>query len=343
MRFDLMTAGLPLRRMQQLAIDAEAAGFSGLVVTESGRSAYLSCASAALATELDLLTGIAVAFPRSPMVTAQVAWELAELAPGRFRLGLGTQVRAHIERRYGSDFEHPGPRLREYVEAVRTIFDSFRHGTPLDHDGEFWKLSLLPAMWAPGPIDAPDPAIDVSAVNPWMLRMAGEVADGVHVHPLNTPTYLAETVLPNLEVGAARAGRTRADLQVIVPTFAAPGNTPEEVQALREMARVQTAFYGSTPNYGFIFEQVGFEGTTERIREKQKAGDIAGMAACIPDDLLEHFCVSGSWEDVADGLIARHGGIADRVVSYFAGMAWARDAASIGPWGELARAVRAAD
>lgn len=342
MRFDLMTAGLPVRRLQQLAIDAERAGFSGLVITESGRTAYLGCAAAALATELDVLTGVAVAFPRSPMVTASVAWELAELSGGRFRLGLGTQVRAHIERRYGSAFDHPGPRLREYVEAVRTIFASFRDGTPLLHDGEFWKLSLLPAMWSPGPIDVPNPPIDVAAVNPWMLRMAGAVADGVHVHPLNTPTYLEQTVLPELTAGASQAGRHRADVQVIVPTFAAPGANADEVQRLRELARMQTSFYGSTPNYAFIFEQVGHPGTTERIRERQKAGDIAGMAKCIDDDLLDHFCVSGSWDEVADALVARHSGIADRVVSYFAGMEWARDPASIGPWGELAKAVTTA-
>ena len=342
MRFDLMTAGLPLRRLQQLAVDAERAGFSGLVITESGRSAYLSCATAALATELDLLTGVAVAFPRSPMVTAQVAWELAEASGGRFRLGLGTQVRAHIERRYGAEFDPPGPRLREYVEALRSIFTAFRGDAPLAHDGEHWKLSLLPAMWSPGAIGVPDPPIDVAAVNPWMLRMAGEVADGVHVHPLNTPTYLRETVLPELAAGAARVGRSVGDLEVIVPTFAAPGDTAEEVQALREMARMQVAFYGSTPNYGFIFEQLGHPDTTPRLRERQKAGDLAGMAAVIEDDVLGHFCVSGTWADVADGLIARHQGVADRVVSYFAGMAWARDPAVLGPWGELARAVQAA-
>jgi probable F420-dependent oxidoreductase len=341
-RFDLMTAGLPLRRMQQLALDAKAAGFSGLVVTEAGRSAYLSCGAAALATNLDLLTGVAVAFPRSPMVTAQLAWELAEASGGRFRLGLGTQVRAHIERRYGSEFARPGPRMRDYVLAVRAVFDAFRNGTPLAYDGEFWKLSLLPAIWSPGPIDVPDPAIDLAAVNPWMLRMAGEVADGVHVHPLNTPTYLRETVLPELTVGAERSGRGVGDLEVIVPTFAAPGSTPEQANALREMARMQTAFYGSTPNYAFIFEQVGAPGTTERLRERQKAGDLAGMAAVIDDDLLDHFCISGDWATVADGLVERHRGVADRVVSYFAGMDWARDPASLGPWGELARAVQAA-
>ena len=342
MRFDLMTAGLPLRRMQQLARDAEAAGFSGLVVTEAGRTAYLGCAAAALASELDLLTGVAVAFPRSPMVTAQVAWELAEASGGRFRLGLGTQVRAHVERRYGAAFDPPGPRLREYVQAVRACFTAFRGEAPLAHEGEHWSLSLLPAMWSPGPIGVPDPPIDVAAVNPWMLRMAGAVADGVHVHPLNNPTYLRETVLPELAAGAARAGRPAGDLQLIVPTFAAPGTTSEDVQALREMARVQVAFYGSTPNYAFIFEQLGRPETTPRLRERQKAGDVAGMAAVIDDELLDQFCVSGDWATVADALVARYEGTAARVVSYFAGMAWAREPAALGPWGELARAVRAA-
>ena len=341
MEFDLMTGGLPLRRMQDLARDAAAAGFSGLVVTEAGRTAYLGCAAAALAADLDLLTGVAVAFPRSPMVTAATAWELAEASGGRFRLGLGTQVKAHVERRYGSEFDRPGPRLREYVAALRAIFGAFR-GERLAHEGEFWNLSLLPAMWAPGPIDVPDPPIDVAAVNPWMLRMAGAVADGVHVHPLNTDPYLRATVLPELTAGAESAGRSVEDLAVIVPTFAAPGGTADEVRALREMARMQVAFYGSTPNYAFLFEQLGRPGTTAAIREQQKAGDLAGMAAVVDDDLLEHFCVSGDWGTVADGLIARHQGVATRVVSYFAAMAWARDAAALGPWGELARAVRAA-
>ena len=342
MKFDLMTGGLPLVRMQALARDAEAAGFAGLVITESGRTAYLGCAAAALAADVDVLTGVAVAFPRSPMVTASVAWELAEATGGRFRLGLGTQVRAHIERRYGSEFSHPGPRLREYVLAVRAIFSAFRGEAPLAHEGDFWNLSLLPAMWSPGPISVPDPPIDVAAVNPWMLRMAGEVADGLHVHPLNTPTYLRDTVLPNLAVGAERAGRAVGDLEVIVPTFAAPGSTSEEVQGWREMARMQVAFYGSTPNYAFIFEQLGREGTTARIRERQKAGDIAGMAAVIDDELLDEFCVSGSWAEVADALTGRYAGSATRLVSYFAGMAWARDESTLGAWGELARAVQLA-
>jgi probable F420-dependent oxidoreductase len=281
-----------------------------------------------------------VAFPRSPMVTAATAWELAEASGGRFRLGLGAQVRAHMERRYGSAFDRPGPRLREYVLAVKQIFESFRNGTPLAVAGEFYNLSLLPASWSPGAIDCADPPVDVAAVNPYMLRMAGEVADGVHIHPLNTPTYLRETVLPNLETGAARAGRRVEDLEIIVPAFLVVGDTEVERARWRELARVQVAFYGSTPDYAFIFEQLDRQGTTDLIRERQRAGDVAGMAAVIDDDLLENFTTEGTWGDIADTIVATYGGLATRVVSYFTGSDVVRDDTTFERWGALARRVR---
>jgi probable F420-dependent oxidoreductase len=339
MRFELMTTGAPLRRMQDLAQDASAAGFSGLVVTEGARTAYLECAAAALAADIDISTGIAVAFPRSPMVTAQSAWELAELSHGRFRLGIGTQVRAHVERRYSSAFDPPGPRLREYVEAVRAIFRAFRGDERISFDGTYWSFSLLPAQWSPGPIGVPDPPIDIAAVSPWMLRMAGEVADGVHVHPLNTPTYLAETVVPQVAEGAKRAERDPADVELAVPIFTAAGDTDEEQQQWWEMARAQVSFYGSTPNYAFIFDQVGYEGTTAKIRERQKTGDLAGMAAVIPDELLQHFVVRGTWDELPGLIVDRLGGIAGRAIAYFAGMAWQQDAGWQERWGAVARAL----
>lgn len=335
MQLDVMTAGGDLRGIQDLARDVAGAGIDGIVVTEAGRTAYLSCAAAALAAEIDILTGIAVAFPRSPMVTAQVAWELAETSRGRFRLGIGTQVRAHIERRYSSAFDPPGPRLREYVDAVRACFRAFRGEERLAFEGRWWQMSLLPAQWSPGRIDVPDPAIDVAAVNPWMLRMAGEVADGIHVHPLNTATYLQETVLPN----ATAAGRRP---QLIVPAFTAFGDTDEERHRWREMARMQVAFYGSTPNYAFIFDQLGHEGVTARIREKQKAGDIPGMATMVDDDVLAHFLTEGSWSEAGRLLVDRYGGVADRVVLYFAGMAWAEDRGTIERWRDVAAELHAA-
>ena len=334
-----MLPAQPLRRAGELGRRAEEAGLSGLVVTEAGRTAYLTCGALAVAADIDILTGIAVAFPRSPMVTAATAWELAEASNGRFRLGLGAQVRAHIERRYGSEYDPPGPRLREYVLAVKQIFASFRTGAPLAVEGEYYALSLLTPMWSPGTIEAADPPIDVAAVNPWMLRMAGEVADGVHVHPLNTPTYLRETVLPELGAGAARSGRSVDDLEVIVPAFLCVGDTEDERRVWREAARVQIAFYGSTPNYAFIFEQLDREGTTDRIRERQRAGDIPGMAAVIDDDLLEQFTTTGTWDDIGDKIVAKYGGIATRVVSYFTGSDVVRDPPAFERWGALARRV----
>ena len=331
-----------LRRVGAAARAIEAEGYDGIVAMENKHDPFLALAVAGAATRrIELHTGVAIAFARTPMAVAEVGWDLAGSTGGRFVLGLGSQVRAHIERRYGSEFAHPGPRLREYVLAVKQIFRSFRTGEPLAVDGEFYNLSLLPAMWSPGPIDVSDPPVDIAAVNPWMLRMAGEVADGVHVHPLNTPIYLRETVLPELAAGAARSGRSVDDLEVIVPAFLCVGDTDEEQDRWREMARVQVAFYGSTPNYAFIFEQLDREGTTERIRERQRAGDIAGMAAVIDDDILVNFTTTGTWDDIADEIVAKYGGIATRVVSYFTGSDVVRDPAAFERWGTLAKAVRA--
>ncbi|HEX4822226.1 MAG TPA: TIGR03617 family F420-dependent LLM class oxidoreductase [Acidimicrobiales bacterium] len=302
MKVHMMTGASKLPEFQTFCRRAADAGYAGLVITESGRTAYLACAAAALSgADLDIATGVAVAFPRSPMVTASIAWELAEASGGRFRLGIGTQVRAHIERRYGSDFDPPGPRLREYVLALRAIFKAFRGEEPLKFEGEYHQLSLLPPMWSPGPIACPDPPIDVAAVNPWMLRMAGRHADGVHVHPLNTPTYYTETLLPNLAAG----GRDLADFAVYVPLFTAVGDTDEEQARWREASRSMVAFYGSTPNYAFIFDQLGFEGTTEKLRTAQKAGDLAGMAKVISDDLLAHFVVEGTWDELPQRIADR--------------------------------------
>ena len=335
-----MTMPLPLRRMADLAATARELGFSGLVVTEAGRTAYLSCAVAAVADpRLHLATGVAVAFPRSPMVTASLAWELAEATGGRFRLGLGTQVRAHIERRYGVDFDPPGPRLREYVRAVKACFRAFRGEERLAVTGRFWNLDLLPSAWSPGPIPVPDPPVDVAAVNPWMLRMAGEVADGVHVHPLNTPTYLRRTVVPQLAEGARRAGRDPSALCRIVPCFTVAGDRDDERSRWRELARTQVAFYGSTPNYAFIFEQLGRPDTTAALRERQRSGDLAGMAAVIDDDLLAHFVVEGNWAELPELLVERFEGIADRVVLYSAAAA---DGDDLARFGAVARAARAA-
>ena len=345
MQVDVMTGALPLRTAQEFATAAQRAGFDGVVVTEGARTAYLTCAAAALAAPgLDLLTGIAVAFPRSPMVSAQIAWELAEASGGHFRLGLGTQVRTHVVRRYGSEFERPGPRLRDHVEAIRACFRAFRGDAPLDHHGPFVELTFLNRQWSPGPIDVPDPAIDIAAVNPWMLRMAGEVADGVHIHPLGHPGYLRDVAIPNLELGAARSsngGRTRPI--AIVPVLTIVGDTDEERSRWREAARAQLAFYASTPNYAFILENAGLGDLHARLRERQKAGDIAGMVTQVDDDALAVFAVESTWDGLAAELRARYDGLADRLVLYLAGSAWPRDPATFERFGTVARALTTAE
>jgi probable F420-dependent oxidoreductase len=342
MRFDLMTGASTWTHAAQLATDAERVGFSGLLFTETTQTPWMSMAIAAQAAPtLALSTGVAVAFARSPIVAAGLAWELAEGSEGRFRLGLGSQVKAHIERRYSAVFDPPGPRLRDYVLAVKACFRAFRGEEPLAYDGEFYKLSLLPAMWAPRQHDYGDIKVDVSAVGPWMCRMAGEHADGVHVHPFHSMTYLHNRLLPAVAEGAKRSGRTVNDVDLIIPVFAIPGDTPEDRAALVERTRMQIAFYGSTRNYAFQFDDLGFEGTSARLNERLKAGDIAGMASTITDEMLEHFAVIAPWDDLADALVDRYGGIASRLVMYLAEGSIASDPSALDKWGEVARAVTA--
>ena len=239
--------------------------FSGLVITEAARTAYLRCAAATLAApDLEILTGVAVTFTRRPMVTAQIACELAEATRARFRLCLRTQVLAHVERRYGIEFDPPGPRMRDYLLALRAIFKGFRD-EPLGYEGDYCDLSLLPAIRSRGPIDVADPPIDVAAVNPWMLRLAREVADGLHVHSLNNPTYLEQTVLPSLPVGAARFGLPVDDLYAHHPDVRgalAPSGAKWRTCRCRSTRRRPTTRSCSTSSA---------RGNERRLRERQKA------------------------------------------------------------------------
>jgi probable F420-dependent oxidoreductase len=311
-----------------------------MLFTETSLTPWMGIAAAATAAPtLEFTTGVAVAFPRSPMISAGLAWELAENTHGRFRLGLGSQVKPHVERRYSSEFEPPGPRLRDYVLAVKACFRAFRGEEALSHDGPYYKLSLMPPTWAPRRHEYGDVAVDIAAVNPWMVRMAGEVADGIHVHPLHSLPYLQNKLLPARDEGAAKAGREPGDVQLIVPVVAVPGDTPEERKPLLDQARVQLSFYGSTRNYAFQFDDLGFEGTSARIYERQRAGDIAGMAALITDEILEQFAVVAPWDEMADALLARYDGIASRLVMYLAEPSIQRDPSALAKWGEIARAV----
>ena len=337
-----MTGGSTWADSAELARSLQDAGFSGMLYTETSQVPWMQIAAAATAApEMFFTTGIAVAFPRSPMISAATAWEIAANTGGRFRLGLGSQVRAHVERRYSAEFDQPARRLRDYVLAVRACWRAFAGEERLSHDGEFYELSLLPRDWAPPRHDHPM-RVDVSAVGPMMLAVAGEVADGVHVHPLHSMHYVENRLLPGVAEGAGRAGRSVDDVDLIVPVFACPGDSVEERAAYVDVARRQIAFYGSTPNYAFQFDDLGFEGTTGRIREKMKAGDLDTIGDVITDEMLDHFAVVAPWDELADRLVDRYAGTASRVVMYLGERQMRSDPDELARWGEVARAVRGA-
>lgn len=342
-RFDVMTGTSTWEETARLARDLERVGVSGMLFTETSQTPWMSIAAAAMAApSLEFTTGVAVAFPRSPMIAASLAWELAGNTQGRFRLGLGSQVRAHVERRYSAEFDPPGPRMRDYVLAVRACLAAFRGDAPLSYDGRYYRLSLLPPTWAPQPHAYGDVKVDISAVAPWMCRMAGEVADGVHVHPLHSESYLHNRLLPDVARGAEAAGRAASDVELTVPVMAIAGDSPEERAPLVERARAQMAFYGSTRNYAFQFDDLGFEGTSARLNERMKAGDMAGLAAVITDEIMGHFSVSARWDEMADALVQRYGGVASRLVMYLAQDSIRTDPLALDRWGEIARAVTTA-
>jgi probable F420-dependent oxidoreductase len=343
MKIDTIAMGRPLRDVSALAADVEECGFNGLWFTESGRTAYTGCTAAALtAKHLDIGTAVALAFVRSPMVTAQIAWELADTTEGRFVLGLGTQVKAHIERRYSATFDHPGSRLREYVLALRAIFRAFQGEGKLDFHGDYWSFDLMPATWSPGRIDYPDVPIYVAAVRPWSARMAGEVADGIHVHPFHSIRYVNEIVLPAVKEGAGMARRDPADIKIVCPVMAIIGDTEAERATAREQTRLRIAFYGSTRTYHGVFDLHGWEGTADRLHELQRAGDLAGMAATITDDMLDAYSLESTWDGLADALVAKYRGIADRIVMYDASANWSFGGGTFDRWRAITAAVSAA-
>jgi probable F420-dependent oxidoreductase len=343
MEFDLMVGPTSWADATDLARRVERVGFSGMLFTETGQTPWMSIAAAAQAAPtLEFSTGIAVAFPISPMVAASIAWELAGNTGGRFRLGLGSQVKAHVERRYGVPFDPPGPRMRDYLRAVQACLAAFRGDAPLAYEGEYYRLTLLPGQWRPPAHDHGHVSVDVSAVGPWMTTMAGAVADGVHVHPLHSVHYLDHRLIPAVRAGAEGAGRQPSDVDLLVPVFVVPGDTPEERAELTHRARTQIGFYGSTKNYAFQFDDLGFEGTSARLNDCLKSGDMEGLAATITDEMLDHFAVVGPWDEIADRLLERYRGVATRVISYLTVDDVARHPDHLARWGEIATAVRSA-
>lgn len=342
MKIDVMAGAASWADTAALAQTVERAGFSGLLFTETSQTPFMQITAAALAAPtLELCTGIAVAFPRSPMMSAAIGWELAANTGGKFRLGLGSQVRAHVERRYGAEFDPVIARMSDYVAAVKACLRAFRRDERLSHSGRFYEMSLLPTQWAPEPHDHPVP-IDISAVGPQMLGVAGELADGVHVHPFHSAHYLEHRLEPALGAGLERAGRDRSEVDLIVPVFAVGGDTVEERESMVERARSQIAFYGSTKNYAMQFDDLGFDGTSGRINERLKAGDIAGMSALVTDDMLDHYAVVGPWAELGHRLVERYRGRTDRLVMYLTAEQIVNDPETVAKWAAVADTVRAA-
>ena len=319
MELDLYCTQPHPARIGDIARQAQAAGFAGLWVTEAGHNPYIACALAAEAADrLVVGTDVAIAFPRSPMVTAQAAWDLAALSGGRFVLGLGTQVKPHLEKRFSVPGDRLAPRIREYILALRAIFDAFAKRAPLRFEGEFHRFTLLTDFFDPGPIEVADPPIYLAGVNDRLVRIAGEVADGFCAHPLNSPRYLTEVVRPSIEEGAKQAGREPAAVSVVCPVFTVVGEPGPELDRHREAIRLQIAFYGTTPSYGRIFEVHGRDDMTARLGAALRTGDRAKLAAEIDDDLVDAFSVTSSWDGLADALLRRFDGLADRIFPYAA-------------------------
>ena len=305
------------KRAYELSRRVEEAGFDRLWVPEGSQPVFSICTAAALSTStLGLGTSVAVAFPRSPMLTAQAAWMLAQATNGNFVVGLGTQVRAHIERRYSAAFTNPGPRMREYVGAVRAIYSGFRETAPLKFEGEYYNFSLLPPTWSPGPMEYDDPPIYVAGVRPWMCRMIGEVADGMLVHPLSTISYLRDVVMPAVREGESRAGRPAGSCKLICPVMTAVSDDDETRLRWRDNLRARLAFYGSTPGYDVVFASSGWEGTGDVLNRLMRERNLAAMSETITDEMLDAFAITSTWDELPGRLHERFGGIADDIVLY---------------------------
>src|SRR5258708_12662610 len=262
---------------------------------------------------IKMAPAVAIAFPGGQRVTAYTSYDLARLSEGRFVLGLGTQVKGHIERRCGMRWAPPVPKLREYLESLAAIFKCWNEGgSKLSYQGKYYNFSLMTPFFAPRPHQFRIP-IYIAGVNEHICRLAGELCDGLHAHPFNSPKYLREFVMPHLEEGFKKSGRSRKDFTVFTTAFVLVGNNDEEIEKAREAVRQQIAFYASTRTYQVVLDTHGWGDVAPRLNEKAAKGDWAGMANEITDEMLETYSVSGKWDDIAAKVKARYDGLLDRV------------------------------
>ncbi|MFZ5652941.1 MAG: TIGR03617 family F420-dependent LLM class oxidoreductase [Pseudomonadota bacterium] len=303
-----------LRLVPDAARGIEAAGYDGLMTMENAHEPFLPLAVAAVATRrVELITGIAIAFARSPMVVANAGWDLQAAAPGRVVIGLGSQIRAHNERRFSVPWSAPAPRMREYVLALRAIWDCWQGKGPLDFRGEHYQFTLMTPNFVPEPLSGPPPAVTIAAVGPAMLRVAGEVCDGVRLHPFCTRAYLDRVVLPQLAEGWRRGGRARERFEISGGGFIATGPDDAAVARMWEWVRYRVAFYASTPAYWPVLACHGLEDLGARLNRMTKAGEWDRIAAEVPDEVVALFAARGRHDQLEAAIAARFGGVADAV------------------------------
>ena len=311
-RLDASLPPVELTAIPAIARAAEAMGFRGLWSNETVHDPFLPGALIAEhSSRLEFGTAVAIAFARSPATLAYTAWDLAQASGGRFILGLGTQVKAHIERRFGMPWpDSVTGKLREQIAAIRAFWDTWQTGAPLKFRGEYYKISLMSPFFNPGPIKHPHIPIYLAGVNTGLARLAGEVADGFQVHPFHTPRYLSEVLLPAIRQGADRAGREAQSIQVAATAFTA--TTPQE----KDFIRQQISFYASTPSYRRVMALHGWEATAEQLSGLAAHGNWGEMPALVDDDMLDTFAVLAEPEALAAALQARYAGLVDRLGVY---------------------------
>lgn len=296
-----------------------ACGADGLFTFEGAHDVFLPLALAASAVPSDLMTNVAIALPRSPLHLAHAAYDLHLLSRGRFRLGLGSQTRPHIEKRYGGEWSRPAARMRETVLAVKAVLGSWQYGVPLRFEGEFTRHTLMPPTFDPGPNPFGTPQICLGALGPMMTRVAAEVADGLLVMPFNSAKHFQERTRPAIAEGLERAGRDAADLSIYPQVVVATGRTPEELEAAATGARRLLAFYGATPAYRPVLDVEGWGDLQPELHDLSKRGQVAAMTELIDQRMLETLAVYGTPEECAAAIVARFGAYADRICCYFPG------------------------
>jgi probable F420-dependent oxidoreductase len=313
----LGTEGNHLQSAGETARAAEVLGFAGLWTSETRHDAFLPLAIAANETErIELGTSVAIAFSRSPMEMAQTAWDLQDLSGGRFILGLGTQVRAHVRRRFSMPWDRPVARLREYILALRAIWRSFQSDGPLNFEGEFYRHTLMTPFFNPGAIEHPDVPIYIAGVNTGLARLAGEICDGFHVHPFHSPEYVRATVKPAIAEGAEKESRNPGEVELATSVFVITGESGEEIGEQREKLRAQISFYASTPTYRTVLEAHGWEEVGERLGNLARDKRWEDMPSLVTDEMLDAFAVEAALGEVGDALKERYEGLIDRVSLY---------------------------